>query len=478
MYSASSSLRAWTLRLPSLVLSSALSSLNVRRSRTASALTINGGSTLSPKRRPGPWTMASPARSALYSRAATPTPAPSRASNIQTQSQRLCGAPKTGATGRDPAIAEAASAVTPSTTMPHPGTAVNEPARSIVERMKLRLSSARSRSGCGDVMAEKLRQGPVLCQVLCNTKQSAVFEPPDQLEPRPDVVHRGDLYIHEPGGQGDRAHDVLRDVGRHAGRLLGPRDPQGAVRLEGAEQERYLRLEQRSTAGEELNEGKRATRRGGYHDTWRQTPQCRSVASRRVQNRNAGPGLDPELVNERTPRVPSHQLLHAVPVRVRLRLVHHHPMVQVRDRRRDVMHELRHVRELVGVDVLRLVRHLGVVAGVPRPEERDRNAVARIHVVIAAAVVLLRMAGGVELIIERKRLLPRLVHGLDQVAQLGREPAGPDELQVSRPPAVLVVGAAAAHHVHVQLRDDRVARPGGVTRERFGPPQPHPRPRI
>src|SRR5712664_3761566 len=40
MYSASSSLRAWTLRLPSLVLSSALSSLNVRLSRTASALTI------------------------------------------------------------------------------------------------------------------------------------------------------------------------------------------------------------------------------------------------------------------------------------------------------------------------------------------------------------------------------------------------------------------------------------------------------
>src|SRR5213078_987254 len=40
MYSASSSLRAWTLRLPSLALSSALSSLNVRLSRTASALTI------------------------------------------------------------------------------------------------------------------------------------------------------------------------------------------------------------------------------------------------------------------------------------------------------------------------------------------------------------------------------------------------------------------------------------------------------
>src|SRR5256885_1288983 len=40
MYSASSSLRACTLRLPSLVFSSALSSLKVRLSRTARALTI------------------------------------------------------------------------------------------------------------------------------------------------------------------------------------------------------------------------------------------------------------------------------------------------------------------------------------------------------------------------------------------------------------------------------------------------------
>src|SRR6266487_6481280 len=54
--------------------------------------------------------------------------------------------------------------------MPQPGTAVNEPARSIVERMNFRLSSARSWSGCGEVMGGKLRQGAVFCQVLCGAK--------------------------------------------------------------------------------------------------------------------------------------------------------------------------------------------------------------------------------------------------------------------------------------------------------------------
>src|SRR5258705_1183121 len=66
-------------------------------------------------------------------------------------------------------------------------------------------------------------------------------------------------------------------------------------------------------------------------------------------------------------------------------------MVEIRDRLRDVIHELRHVRQLVVVDVLRLVRHLMVVAMIARREERDRDAVTRVHVMIAAAVVLVRM---------------------------------------------------------------------------------------
>src|SRR6267142_601198 len=187
----------------------------------------------------------------------------------------------------------------------------------------------------------------------------------------------------------------------------------------------------------------------------------------------------PRALHPRSPAVPKtkrapargpfgviqHRLLHAIPMRIGLGFIHHHPMVQVRHRRRDVVHKLRHVRQLVVVDVLRLVRHLMVVAVIARREERDGNAVARVHVVIAPAVVLLRMPRGVELIIERERLLPSLVHGLDQIAELGREPARADELQVSRTAASLVVGAAPAHHVHVELRHDRVARDRRMVRE-------------
>ena len=53
----------------------------------------------------------------------------------------------------------ATRAVTPTATCPQPGTAVNEPARSIVWRMKRRLSSARSWSGLGATMTDMMRDG-------------------------------------------------------------------------------------------------------------------------------------------------------------------------------------------------------------------------------------------------------------------------------------------------------------------------------
>ena len=105
-------------------------------------------------------------------------------------------------------------------------------------------------------------------------------------------------------------------------------------------------------------------------------------------------------------------------------------------------------------------------------EEGDRNPVARVHVVITAAVVLLGMPRGVELIIERKRLLPGLVHRLDHVAQLGRQPARADQLQISGSAAGLVVGPPAPHHVHVELRDDGIARDRRMVREVLRAEQP------
>src|SRR6185312_8347786 len=61
-------------------------------------------------------------------------------------------------------------------------------------------------------------------------------------------------------------------------------------------------------------------------------------------------------------RYPVACLLHAVTARIRLRLVDHHAVIEVGHGNRDVVHELRHVRELVVIDVLRLVRDLMVVA--------------------------------------------------------------------------------------------------------------------
>jgi len=75
------------------------------------------------------------------------------------------------------------------------------------------------------------------------------------------------------------------------------------------------------------------------------------------------------------------------------------------------------------------------------------------------------MAGRVELVIERERLPPRLVDGLDQVAELGRETPRADQLEVRRPPEGFVLGPPAPHHVHVELRHDRVARHGGMIGE-------------
>ena len=67
-----------------------------------------------------------------------------------------------------------------------------------------------------------------------------------------------------------------------------------------------------------------------------------------------------------------------------------------------------------------------------------------------------------------------LVHRFDQITELCGEAARADELQVVRAAVERdrVLGApdfvgsgATAHHVHVQLRDDRVARHGRMIGE-------------
>src|SRR5690348_14743075 len=83
------------------------------------------------------------------------------------------------------------------------------------------------------------------------------------------------------------------------------------------------------------------------------------------------------------------ELLFAGAVRIRLRLVDRRPVIQIGDAAGDVVNELRHTPVLVEVEVLRFVRHLVIVAVATRGEEHDRDAVTRVHVVIAAAVDVL-----------------------------------------------------------------------------------------
>ena len=82
------------------------------------------------------------------------------------------------------------------------------------------------------------------------------------------------------------------------------------------------------------------------------------------------------------------------------------------------------------------------------------------------------MPVGVVLVVEVEAVLALRVHPLDQVAQLGGEPAGADELEVA--PArrsAMSLGAAPADHVDVELGHDRVARHGGMPGEPVGAEQ-------
>src|SRR5919204_217744 len=55
---------------------------------------------------------------------------------------------------------------------------------------------------------------------------------PREAQPRPGVVDRGDLEVDPAAGEAVVAHGVLVELGRHARRLLRPRDPdrRGAAR--------------------------------------------------------------------------------------------------------------------------------------------------------------------------------------------------------------------------------------------------------
>src|SRR4029077_12456557 len=107
-------------------------------------------------------------------------------------------------------------------------------------------------------------------------------------------------------------------------------------------------------------------------------------------------------------------------------------------------------------------------------EERDRNAVARVLVVVRAASDVRGWPAGSDRVVEYQAVPTGRIDPLHEIPQLGREAARPDQLQVARAavqrrsvlaaPRLIAVGAPA-DHVHVELRRDGIARHRGVVRE-------------
>src|SRR5438094_3672873 len=180
--------------------------------------TTIGGRKLRPNRRPGPDRMGSftayafrtmvepPIASATI---ASPSQVASHSSDVRWRAARKA----------------AASAVAPTATCPQPGTAVNDPARSIVCRMNRRLSSARSCSGRGAAMPYDVTAAG-RCQVLCNTKYLREIA----------LTHAG-LYLRRHG-RDRRGRPRVPDRPHHAGvrrrvRAVPPPHDRGGERRRG-----------------------------------------------------------------------------------------------------------------------------------------------------------------------------------------------------------------------------------------------------
>src|SRR6185437_1699014 len=124
---------------------------------------------------------------AFHADAASPTTIDSKASPSHMPTQR----PGVGCRW---ASTPAATAVTPMTTSPHPDTAVNDVALSMVSRMNRRSSMARSWRATGMV---RMYRWEDYCQVLCATKWK--MPPASFSRPAASVPN---LYYSELGGPG------------------------------------------------------------------------------------------------------------------------------------------------------------------------------------------------------------------------------------------------------------------------------------
>src|SRR4051812_7039485 len=141
-------------------------------------------------------------------------------------------------------------------------------------------------------------------------------------------------------------------------------------------------------------------------------------------------------------------------MRVRLRMINDNPMIEIGHMRGNIGNESGNPCKVSVVDVLRLIRELMIVDVTARAHERDRNSVSRILVVIAAAVVLLRVSRCIERVVELQSVSIVEIHFLEKVTELGRQAPRTDELEITRISAGEIARLTSSDHVDVQLRND------------------------
>src|SRR5256886_17125696 len=127
----------------------------------------------------------------------------------------------------------------------------------------------------------------------------AVLHSPYELEPGPHRVHGGDFHVNELVCEADLTDHVLREIGRHAGRLLGPGDPQHASRRQRALERREATLELALRVREELNEVERAGDGRPARHARRQLSEDTIIATRCLEDRDPRIPPDPQPCDQR-----------------------------------------------------------------------------------------------------------------------------------------------------------------------------------
>src|SRR6266536_337438 len=139
---------------------------------------------------------------------------------------------------------------------------------------------------------------------LGNGRDRVVRQAHHEAQRRPDPVDGADLVVDQTAGQAEPLHPVEVQVGRHAGGLLRPGDPQPAVGVECLHRLAEPPLQRHPPGGEQHDHVQPPLRPASQRDPVRQRRQQLLDPRRGGQQPDHRVRLDPELVRQRRPRVP------------------------------------------------------------------------------------------------------------------------------------------------------------------------------